>query len=180
MATLYQLPPCLTPTGSSAASTPLLSASTGNPLLSAGTKRKLLMHDDLRAALEDDIYHALDASAGLSATERLRLHKACLDGNLGVLLNNTTSAAFGHQFVLFLTEDSHFHPCKRGLALANTGRSAAASSAPVDVVESMTRNSFLRMLRDHWVAYAPNRLWEGVTFVMKVHAPAPRHGVSVY
>jgi hypothetical protein len=158
-------------------------SASSTPLASAGTKRKLLMHDDLRTVLEDDVYHALDASAGLSAAERTRLHKACRDGNLGVLLDNTTSAAFGHQFVLALAEGSHFHPGKRGLALPIAGRSAAASSAVVDFMESMTRDAFLCTLRDHWVAMLPafsgdhelsgtivNRLWEGVTFTMKVRA----------
>jgi hypothetical protein len=182
-ATSSPAPALSSPSPSTPSSSGTAASASSTPLTSAGTKRKLLMHDDLRAVLEDDVYHALDASTGLSATERTRLHKACRDGSLGVLLDNTTSAAFGHQFILALTDGSHFHTGKRGLALAIAGRSAAASTAVVDFMESMTRDAFLRTLRDHWVAMLPafagdhelsgtivNRLWEGVTFTMKVRA----------
>jgi hypothetical protein len=39
------------------------------PLASPG-KRRWMMHDDLRPLLDDAVYHALDASAGLKAGER--------------------------------------------------------------------------------------------------------------
>jgi hypothetical protein len=182
-ATLSPPPAASSPSPSTPSSSGTGASASSTPLASAGTKRKLLMHDDLRAVLEDDVYHALHASAGLSAAELTRLHKACRDGSLGVLLDNTTSAAFGHQFILAFAEGSHFHTGKRGLALAIAGRSAAASSAVVDFMESMTRDAFLRTLRDHWVSMLPafsgdhelsgtivNRLWEGVTFTMKVRA----------
>ena len=54
------------PESSSSPSTPSSSgagaSSSSTPLASAGTKRKLLMHNDLRAVLAVDDYHALDAA----------------------------------------------------------------------------------------------------------------------
>ena len=142
-----------------------------------------MMHDDLRPLLDDAVYHALDASAGLKAGERSKLHKACKEDVAGTLLDNTVAAAFGHQFTLSLAEGSRFDPLKRGLALAAAGRSATSSSSLSDVTDEVNRDTHTRLLRSQWQemlsAFAKDqelsgtivsRLWNGVTFVMRTRA----------
>ena len=152
------------------------------PLASPG-KRRWMMHDDLRPLLDDAVYHALDASAGLKAGERSKLHKACKEDVAGTLLDNTVAAAFGHQFTLSLAEGSRFDPLKRGLALAAAGRSATSASSLSDVTDEVNRDNHTRLLRSQWQemlsAFAKDqelsgtivsRLWNGVTFVMRIRA----------
>jgi hypothetical protein len=85
---------------------------------------RMLMHIDLAAQLPPEVYLALDAAAGMDPEKRAKFHKACQDSAVTALLDNTTSAAFGHQTLLTLTEGQHFDPFKRGRALAGAGRSA--------------------------------------------------------
>jgi hypothetical protein len=89
-----------------------------------------MMHEQLSRILPEPVYNALDATAGLSATERAKVLSACKKNDLGILLDSTTSAAFGHQFSLALHwhEGAHFDAVKRGLALAAAGRSAVVTT----------------------------------------------------
>jgi hypothetical protein len=142
-----------------------------------------MMHDELRSLLDAPVYHALDVSAGLKPAERAKLQKAYREDRAGTLLDNTVGAAFGHHFDLALSDGAHFHPLKRGLALAAAGRSAALSTAPPDYLDLVARENFLRQLRDHWTAISAalprdqeisgtslTRLWEGVSYVMRTRA----------
>jgi hypothetical protein len=97
------------------------------PLTSASCRKSWMMHEQLCHLLPEPVYNALrlDASAGLSASERAKVLSACKKNELGTLLDNTTSAAFGHQFSLALHEGAHFDAVKRGFALA-----AAAPQRP--------------------------------------------------
>ena len=146
-------------------------------------KRRLLMHDELRPLLEDAVYQALDVSSGLKPAERAKLQKAHREDHAGTLLDNTVGAAFSHQFILALPDGAHFHPVKRGLALAAAGRSASLSSAVPDFPELVARDTFLRQLRDQWSAISValtrdlelsgtqlNRLWDGVSYIMRTRA----------
>ena len=146
-------------------------------------KRRLLMHDELRPLLEDAVYQALDVSSGMKPAERAKLQKAHREDHAGTLLDNAVGAAFGHHFILALPDGAHFHPAKRGLALAAAGRSASLSSAVPDFPELVARETFLRQLRDQWSAVSValtrdlelsgtqlNRLWDGVSYIMRIRA----------
>ena len=152
-------------------SAPQVSPPAPKPLAASG-KRRWMMHDDLRPLLEDAVYHALDASAGLKSGERTKLHKACREDVAGTLLDNTIAAAFGHQFTLSLAEGSRFDPLKRGLALAAAGRSAASSNAPPDIADEVSRDNHTRLLRSQWSdmlsAFARDQELSGTTSGGKV------------
>ena len=156
-------------------------AATATPSLPL--KRKLLMHDELRPLLEDAVYQALDVSSGMKPAERAKLQKAHREDHAGTIHDNAVGAAFGHHFILALPDGAHFHPAKRGLALAAAGRSASLSSAVPDFPELVARDTFLRQLRDQWSAISValtrdlelsgtqlNRLWDGVSYIMRTRA----------
>jgi hypothetical protein len=96
------------------------------------------------------------------------------------MLDNTTSAVFGHHTILALAEGQHFDASKRGLALAGAGRSASSSTASAaSLTESCSRDTHLRTLQTQWndmrLNFAGpwelssthvNHLWMGVIFVM--------------
>jgi hypothetical protein len=96
------------------------------------------------------------------------------------MLDNTTSAVFGHHTILVLAEGQHFKASKRGLALAGAGRSASASTASAaSLTESCSRDTHIRTLQTQWndmrLNFAGpwelssthvNHLWMGVIFVM--------------
>jgi hypothetical protein len=142
------------------------------------------MHEQLCHLLPEPVYNALDATAGLSASERAKVLSACKKNELGALLDNTTSAAFGHQFSLALHEGAHFDAVKRGLALAAAGRSAAATSGTLSATfDLVTRDSLFLQLKTQWTAIEPslrlptelsgtfvNTLWAGVTLVFQIRA----------
>jgi hypothetical protein len=70
---------------------------TGQP---ASQKRpRMMMHDELAAALDPTVYLSLDAAAGFEPEKRAKFHKACKDSGVTSVLDNTVSAAFGHQMV---------------------------------------------------------------------------------
>jgi hypothetical protein len=75
---------------------------------------RMLMHVDLAAQLPPEVYLALDSAAGMDPEKRAKFHKTCQDSAVTALLDNTTSATFGHQTLLALTEGQHFDPFKRG------------------------------------------------------------------
>jgi hypothetical protein len=143
-----------------------------------------MMHDQLCHILPEPVYNALDATAGLSASERAKVLSACKKNELGALLDNTTSAAFGHQFSLALHEGAHFDAVKRGLALAAAGRSAAATSGTLSAAfDLVTRDALFSQLKIHWTSIEPalrlptelsgtfvNTLWAGVTLVFQIRA----------
>ena len=165
------------PLGSlSSAQTPL-----GTPARAGGSKR--MMHEELSALLPSAVYHALDASSGMSSEKRAKFHDACRRTTLATVLDCTTSPPFGHLAVLSLSEGSYFDPIKRGLTLALAARSATLHSATADLGQAVTRDAQLVLLRNTWNAMLPalsspaelsstqvNHLWSGVTFVMTVRA----------
>ena len=87
------------------------------------------MHVDLAAQLPPEGYLALDSAAGMDPEKRAKFHKACQDSAVTALLDNTTSAAFGHQTLLALTEGPG-GPTHRPLqARTRPGRRRALSAA---------------------------------------------------
>ena len=147
-------------------------------------KRKWMMHDELLAQLPADVYQALDTASGMSYKARVKLQDSCKRADMANLLDRTTSAAFGHQTLLSLADGAHFDPLKRGIALAGAGRSAAVPGAPgQSLSDTVTRDSHLRTLREHWndalLAFPSdgelsgthiNNLWSGIHFIMTVRA----------
>ena len=79
------------------------------------TKRKWLLHAKLSLLLPPDVYHALDSTTGMETSKRAKLQESCLKHDLSMVLDCTTSAAFGHQMVLALSDRDHFDPLARGL-----------------------------------------------------------------
>jgi hypothetical protein len=92
-------------------------------------RRRMMMHDELAALLPPEVYLALESAAGMAPERRAKFHKACKDATVTAVLDNTTSAAFGHRTLLALPEGQHFDSFKRGRALACAGRSAPVGSA---------------------------------------------------
>jgi hypothetical protein len=90
---------------------------------------RMMMHDELAALLPLEVYLALYSAAGMGPERRSKFHKACKDFTVTGVLDNTTSAAFGHQTRLALPEDQHFDAFRRGRALAGAGRSAPTCPA---------------------------------------------------
>jgi hypothetical protein len=107
----------------------------------------MLMHVDLAALLPEEVYLALDSAAGMDPEKRAKFHEACPDSAVTALLDNTTSAAFGHQTLLALTEGQYFEPFKRGRALAGAGRSAPAPTGPSAFNEQVARETHLRAMQ---------------------------------
>jgi hypothetical protein len=58
-----------------------------------GTKR--MMHEELNALLPPTVYHALDASTGMSSEKRAKFHDDCRRTSLATVLDCTTSPPFG-------------------------------------------------------------------------------------
>jgi hypothetical protein len=58
------------------------------------------MHDELYAAIPDNVYTALDACAHLSPAQRSKLQEACKKSSSGALFDAATGAPFGHQLQL--------------------------------------------------------------------------------
>ena len=153
----------------------------GTPARAGGPKR--MMHEELSALLPSAVYHALDASSGMSSEKRAKFHDACRRTTLATVLDCTTSPPFGHLAVLSLSEGSYFDPIKRGLTLALAARSVTLHSATTDLGQAVTRDAHLVLLRNTWNSMLPalsspselsstqvNHLWSGVTFVMTVRA----------
>ena len=143
-----------------------------------------MMHKQLSKLLSEPVYCALDAKAGLSTTDCAKVLNACRKNDLGILLDNTTSAAFGHQFSLALHEGAHFDAVKRGLALAAAGRSAVLTSGTLGAAfDLITRDTLFQQLKTQWTSIEPalrlqtelsgtfvNSLWSGVTLVFQIRA----------
>ncbi len=53
-----------------------------------------MMHDELYAALPDNVYTALDACAHLPPAQRSKLQEACKKSSSGALFNAATGAPF--------------------------------------------------------------------------------------
>jgi hypothetical protein len=145
-----------------------------------------MMHDELAAALDPTVYLSLDAAAGFEPEKRAKFHKACKDSGVTSVLDNTVSAAFGHQMVLSLAEGQHFDPVRRGRALAIAGRSAPVGDSGFS--EALSRDShlltlqkmwptlFLAMHGDHEIASTMvNNLWSAVTFIFTLRAARATH-----
>ena len=149
-------------------------------------RQRMHMHVDLAAQLPEEVYLALDSAAGMDPEKRAKFHKACQDSAVTALLDNTTSAAFGHQTLLALTEGQHFEPFKRGRALAGAGRSAP--TGPSAFNEQVARETHLRTMQGQWPALmqafggqhelgstSVNNLWSAVTFIMTLRAARSAH-----
>ena len=149
-------------------------------------RARMLMHVDLAAQLPEEVYLALDSAAGMEPEKRAKFHKACQDSGVTALLDNTTSAAFGHQMLLSLTEGQYFEPFKRGRALAGAGRSAP--TGPSAFNEQVARETHLRTMQGQWPALmrafadphelgstSVNDLWAAVTFIMTLRAARSAH-----
>ena len=169
-------PPSPSGTSSTSASTPPTTKK----------RQRMLMHVDLAAQLPEEVYLALDSAAGMDPEKRAKFHKACQDSAVTALLDNTTSAAFGHQTLLALTEGQHFEPFKRGRALAGAGRSAP--TGPSAFNEQVARETHLRTMQGQWPALmqafgghhelgstSVNNLWSAVTFIMTLRAARSSH-----
>jgi hypothetical protein len=147
-------------------------------------KRKWLMHTELSARLHLDVYHALDTTTGMDMQKRAKLQESCLKHDMSLVLDCTTSAAFGHQLILALSDRAHFDPLLRGLAFACAGRSATSSAdEPQNLSDSVNHDAFLRSMRADWhtmiAAFAAdtelssthsNTLWQGPIFIMRLRA----------
>jgi hypothetical protein len=147
---------------------------------SLGKRTFLLGHAELAQVLPAQVYWALDLTANMSQEKRAKLHNSLSGSNLYAMLDNTTSAVFGHHTILALAEGQHFDASKRGLALAGAGRSASSSTASAaSLTESCSRDTHLRTLQTQWndmrLNFAGpwelssthvNHLWMGVIFVM--------------
>ena len=152
-----------------------------NPTSAALGKRAFLLgHTELAQVLPAQVYWALDLTANMSQEKRAKLHNSLRGSDLYSMLDNTTSAVFGHHTILVLADGQHFDAGKRGLALAGAGRSASASTASAaSLTESCSRDTHLRTLQSQWndmrtcfggpaelSSTHVNHLWMGVTFVM--------------
>jgi hypothetical protein len=146
----------------------------------------MMMHDELAAVLDPVVYLALDAAAGFEPEKRAKFHKACKDAGSSTVLDNTVSAAFGHQMVLSLAEGQHFDPIRRGRALAVAGRSAPVGDSGFS--EALSRDSHLLTLQKMWPALflamhgdneiastMVNNLWSAVTFIFTLRAARATH-----
>ncbi len=152
----------------------------------------MLMHVDLATQLPPEVYLALDSAAGMvrrmDPEKRAKFHKACQESAVTALLDNTTSssAAFGHQTLLALTEGQYFDPFKRGRALAGAGRSAP--TGPSQFNEQVARETHLRTMQSQWPALlqsfgadaeigstSVNNRWSAVTFVMTLRTTRSRY-----
>ena len=156
----------------------------GSARSSPPSKRKWLLHAELSQLLPPDVYHALDSTTGMETSKRAKLQESCLKHDLSMVLDCTTSAAFGHQMVLALSDRAHFDPLARGLAFACAGRSAPASADEThNLADSINHDAFLGSMRAHWnsmtEAFASNtelssshtnNLWAGPTFIMRLRA----------
>ncbi len=143
-----------------------------------------MMHKQLSKLLSEPVYCALDAKAGLSTTDRAKVLNACRKNDLGILLDNTTSAEFGHQSSLSRYEGAHFDAVKRGLALAAAGRSALVSTGTLSAAFDLcTRDTLFLQLKTNWNSIEPafllstklsgtfvNTLWLDVTLVFLICA----------
>ena len=145
-----------------------------------------LMHDELAAVLPSEVYHALDTASHMEPEKRVKFHAACKNSTVSTLLDNTVSAAFGHQVLLTLAEGQHFDPIRRGRALAIAGRSAPSGNAAYN--ELLSRETHLQGLQKQWPALFAalqgdheiastlvNNLWSGVTFVFTLRAARATH-----
>jgi hypothetical protein len=150
-----------------------------------GSKRKAwMMCNELSQCLPEAVYSALDTTVGLSAADLTKVLSACKKNDIGSLLDNTTFAAFCHQFIPALHDGAHFDVAKRGLALAAAGRSAHASSQNLSAVfDLLTRDVFFIRLKSSWPPIeqsfrlptelsgtAVNILWNGVSVVFQLCA----------
>ena len=149
-------------------------------------KRKMMMHDELAAALDPAVYLSLDAAAGFEPEKRAKFHKACKESGVTSVLDNTVSAAFGHQMILALAEGQHFDPVRRGRALAIAGRSAPVGDSGFS--EALSRDSHLLTLQKMWpslfaamhgdheiASTMVNNLWSAVTFIFTLRAARATH-----
>ena len=172
-------PPSSDGSGTSSAAPP----ATKPPAPPPTSSPKRLLHDDLIALLPADVYHALDATAGMSPEKRAKFHDSCRRSSLAAVLDWTTSPPFGHQAILALAKGEHFDPIKRGLAFALAGRSAAAPSSATSLTDSMSCDAHLRIMCAQWVDMLAafqspaelssthiNNLWAGATFIMTIRA----------
>jgi hypothetical protein len=117
----------------------------------------MMMHNELAALLPQEVYLALDSAAGMEPERRAKFHKKCKDSTVTAVLDNTTSAAFGHQMLLTFSEGQHFDAIKRGRALAGAGRSApvgqsaktqpSTSNLPARLISAPCRPSGLPSFR---------------------------------
>ncbi len=80
------------------------------PTRNNATNRKWLMHTELSAVHPQEVYSALDSSAGMDANACAKLQRTCSDTDLASVLDPTTSAAFTHQTALVLAPNSFFDP----------------------------------------------------------------------
>ena len=162
-------------------SSPALAAGVPNPAPQGTTKKRpaAMMHDDLLVALPTDVYNALDTASHMDPEKRLKFVNACRA--TGTLLDNTTSAPFGHLMLLSLSEGQHFDPERRGRALAAAGRSAPAGSASLE--DRLSRESHIQSLQKKWpeilaALLAPSEissthlasLFDGVAYVLTLRA----------
>ena len=149
-------------------------------------KRKMMMHDELAAVLDQAVYLSLDAASAFEPEKRAKFHKACKDAGSSTVLDNTVSAAFGHQMILSLSEGQHFDPIRRGRALAVAGRSAPVGDSGFS--EALSRDSHLLTLQKLWPALFSamhgdneiastmvNNLWSAVTFIFTLRAARATH-----
>jgi hypothetical protein len=145
-----------------------------------------MMHDELAAVLPAEVYHALDTASHMEPEKRVKFHAACKNSTVTTLLDNTVSAAFGHQVLLTLAEGQHFDPIRRGRALAIAGHSAPSGNAAYN--ELLSRETHLQGLQKQWPALFAalqsdheiastlvNNLWSCVTFVFTLRAARATH-----
>jgi hypothetical protein len=62
----------------------------------------MMIHDELTDLLPPEVYLALDSTAGMDQERSAKFYKACKDSTVTAVLDNTTSAAIGHQTLLTL------------------------------------------------------------------------------
>jgi hypothetical protein len=172
--------PTTPPAAAVAALPPAQTAALSQPPGALGKRTFLLGHDELAHLLPPEVYWALDLTANMGQEKRTKLHNSLRGNALYAMLDNTTSAVFGHHTILALAEGQHFEAGKRGLALAGAGRSASSSTASAaSLTESCSRDTHLRTLQAQWNDMRPsfggpgelsstnvNHLWMGVTYIM--------------
>ena len=148
-----------------------------------------MMHDELKDALDDGVYRALDAYANTPVKEKDKIVTLCRSPQGVGFFNPTTNAAFGHQIALSLTDGEFFEATKRGLALAAAGRSAAQPGFQSSTFgRDLSALTAFTELKRRWGEVMPafnapselsgtnvDTLWLGAMTVMELRAERSTH-----
>ncbi len=109
------------------------------------------MHKELCQTLPTYVYSSLDTTSGMEIGAQAELHKSCRGTDHSAVIDYAHAAPFSHQFLLVYTENSHFDPAKRGVALAAAARTVNVSTCSISCFnDNIARDQYLCNMREQW------------------------------